>query len=389
MFSSLFSNKNDPEPIDPVAANQALTDTNVARSEHILSLAEQKERRQERRRAVIEEFGKPLVNIQLHDGLMTPIHVVDLLEVVLPLKGDIKKAILNGLNQSIVLHQKNLHQRLYRESFNFQPSRLLMLITDNQGQHIAAFRDYENRLDNIVKSLDPRHHRLLLVRYFVPSVPDDLRRHRDIFIPSEFERVLIEIINFCEVNFNLYNLPLPKWEALIGNLAASGLYLIFPPNNEDRSILNALTLNHGEINYKKVRVHQLCNDRVEKQTAIIPYFVLLLAFFCSQPTEAGSFEYHYLFSVTGNANQKVINQENISFQKLFNQLLDTSLLPAQFNKCLAILFNEAFKPHQEDIEDYLTRLQNRAPLGSSQSLSYAKPWDQDLANFNEDLFLNF
>jgi hypothetical protein len=387
MLAQLFQKQIPSNEVAMAVSATNLSLPTASRSERLLSLAEQKDRRQERKQAVIEEFGKPLVNIQLHDGLITPIHVVDLLEVVLPFKGDLKKAIANGLNQSLVLHQKNLRQQLYRESFNFQPGHLLMLITDNYGQHIKALRNYEDRLDDVVKFLNPRKHRLLLVRYFVPPVPDDLRRYRDIFIPSEFEAVLIEIINFCEANFNLYNLPLKKWELLIANLATSGLHLMLPPNNQERSILAALTLDHGEINYKKVRVHQVLDDRVEKQTLIIPYFVLLLAFFCSNPAETNSFQYHYLFSATGNTKQKSLSQGNTSFNKLFNKLLDESLLSAQFNKCLAILFNEVFKPRQEEIEDCLTKLQQKVLISRNQTIShensYEKPWDQDLLNFDE------
>jgi hypothetical protein len=387
MLEQLFQNSKNEKisnNLDRTLSDPTSDLPEIAKFERPLSLAQQKERRQERKQAVIEEFGKPLVNIQLHDGLITPIHVVDLLEVVLPFKGDLKKAIANGLNQSLVLHQKNLRQQLYRESFNFQPGHLLMLITDHYGQQVKAFRDYESSFDEVIHFLNPRQHRLLLVRYFVPPVPDDLRRYSDIFIPSEFEAVLIEIINFCEANFNFYNLPLNKWELLIENLATSGLHLMLPPNNQERSILAVLTLDHGEINYKKVRVHQILDDRVEKQTLIIPYFVLLLAFFCSDSTETNSFQYHYLFSATGGTKQKSLSQGNVSFHKLFNKLLDESLLSAQFNKCLAILFNEVFKPRQEEIEDYLTKLQQKALIGSHQTLFYEKPWEQDLLNFDEE-----
>lgn len=384
MFAHLFQT---PVTLDRLAVADAALRASLpdaARSERPLSLAEQKERRQERKKAVIEEFGKPLVNIQLHDGLITPIQVVDLLEVDLPLQGDLRKAIINGLNQSLVLHQKNLRQQLYRESFNFQPGHLIFFITDNYGQHLRAFRDYESRLDDVVKGLNPRHHRLLLVRYFVPPVPDDLRRYSDIFIPSEFESALIAMIGFCDLNFNLYNLPLAKWEMLIANLASSGLYLMIPPHNREHSVLEALTLDYGEVNFKKIRVRYVLDDRVEKQTVIIPYFVLLLAFFCSDPTETKSFPYHYLFSATGKAKDKSLAKGHVSFHKLFNKLLDESLLPAQFNKCLAILFNEAFKPHQEDIEDYLAKLQQKSLGMAHQPQGYEKPWEQDLLNFDEE-----
>ena len=384
MFAQLFQNQTNSNDGAMTVSDPIPDVPEAAPFERQLSLAKQKERRQERKQAVIEEFGKPLVNIKLQDGLITPIHVVDLLEVVLPFKGDIRKAIENGLNQSLVLHQKNLRQQLYRESFNFQPGHLLLLIKDNYDQHIRAFRDYDNCIDDAIKFLKPRKHRLLLVRYFVPPVPDDLRRYNDIFIPSEFEAVLIELINFCEANFNLYNLPLNKWELLIANLATSGLHMMLPPNNQERSILTALTLDHGDINYKKIRVHQVLDDRVEKQTLIIPYFVLLLVFFCSDPAETNSFQYHYLFSATGGAKQKSLSQGNISFNKLFNKLLDESLLSAQFNKCLAILFNEVFKPRQEDIEDYLAKLQQKSLIDGNPTVSYEKPWERDLLNFEEE-----
>jgi hypothetical protein len=390
MFAELFPQQtpSDGAPGSDFAPESDCPE--ISRAERSLSLAEQKKRRHERKQAVIEEFGKPLVNIQLDDGLLTPVHVVDLLEVILPFKGDLNKVIQNGLNQSLVLHQKNLRQQLYRESFNFQPGHLLLLITDNYGQHLRAFRDYESNLEDVVKFLNPRQHRLLLVRYFVPPVPDDLRRYSDIFIPPEFETALIAIISFCEANFNLYNLPLLKWERLIANLANSGLYLLLPPNHQEKTILSLLTLDPDQVNYKKMRVRQVLDDRVEKRTLIIPYFVLLLAFFCSDPTESNSFQYHYLFAATGNAKQRTLSQGNVSFQKLFNQLLDESLLPAQFNKCLAILFNEVFKPRQEEIEAYLLKLHQQSLGGGDRVVAYEKPWEQDLINFDEEFdFRNF
>ena len=93
MFAQLFQNQTNSNDGAMTVSDPIPDVPEAAPFERQLSLAKQKERRQERKQAVIEEFGKPLVNIKLQDGLITPIHVVDLLEVVLPFKGDIRKAI--------------------------------------------------------------------------------------------------------------------------------------------------------------------------------------------------------------------------------------------------------------------------------------------------------
>jgi hypothetical protein len=43
----------------------------------------------------------------------------------------------------------------------------------------------------------------------------------------------------------------------------------------------------------------------------------------------------------------------VSFPKLFNKLLDESLLPNQFRKCLSTIYYEAFILHQYELEDII------------------------------------
>ena len=46
-----------------------------------------------------------------------------------------------------------------------------------------------------------------------------------------------------------------------------------------------------------------------------------------------------------------MNRGEVSFPKLFNGLLDESLLPEQFNKCLSIIYNESFHLKEVEIND--------------------------------------
>jgi hypothetical protein len=86
---------------------------------------------------------------------------------------------------------------------------------------------------------------------------------------------------------------------------------------------------------------------------------LLLAFFCSDPSENNVFSYHYLFSSTGISNKDLIVNKSLSFPKLFNQLLDESLLPPEFNQCLIRIYNEVFRPRQELISNLLENFRDQ------------------------------
>lgn len=120
-----------------------------------------------------------------------------------------------------------------------------------------------------------------------------------------------------------------------------------------------LTTDYSDIGYRKIRAKLILKDTVEKHTIVIPLFIVLLAFFCSEKTARSSFPYHFLFTATGDAKQRSMERGDVSLFKLFNQLLDESLLPEQFNKCLSIIYNESFRLHQTEIDDLFLQFRER------------------------------
>ncbi len=78
-----------------------------------------------------------------------------------------------------------------------------------------------------------------------------------------------------------------------------------------------------------------------------------MALFCSDQSEQSRFPYNLLFTPTGDHKKLSMNQGNISFFNLFNKLLDESLLPNQFRKCLSTIYYEAFMLNQPEMDDLL------------------------------------
>lgn len=324
-----------------------------------LSLDEQKQHRFRRKQLVIDEFGKSVINLKLQHGILTPLHIVDVTEVHLPAQGDLHPVVEAGVQNSLELHKENLRQKLYRESFNLQPGHLLVVTKDKASDQIISFKDYTKNLDRFLDILDPLAHRLLLVRYFIPPIPDDLHQFDDIELPPKFEDVLRDIINYCDLNYSLDNVNFDKWKLLILSLTDSGVVLNFPNQTEEKPFEEMLSADYSDIGYRKIRVKLVLKETVEKHTVVIPLFILLLALFCSEKTARSSFPYHFLFTATGDAKQRSMEKGNISFFKLFNQLLDESLLPEQFNKCLSIIYNESFRLHQTEIDDLFLAFRQR------------------------------
>jgi hypothetical protein len=318
-----------------------------------LSLEEQKKRLKQRKAIIIEEFGQSLINF-LYDGIWTPLKILDLLEVNFQRNSNSKTTIENAIKQSIEIHKENLKEGLYRKSLNFQPAHILLVVKTKDGEFVDSFRNYEQDIIKLVKSLDVNLHRLIVVRYVVPPVPDDLYKPDEVEIPLKFQEVLKNIATYVNENFNEANLDFEKFERLINLLGESGTLLQFPKSQKEYSLKNIKTIDCDEVGYNKLTIKQTIKDTVEKADIIvIPVYVLLLAFFCSSISESTIFSYHYLFSATGASEKQSIASKSLSFPKLFNQLLDESLLPQQFNQCLLRLYHEVFRPREEEINNLL------------------------------------
>ena len=367
MLHKLFKKKNEPilakaEPANPPPPPSVPA---IPR----LSLDEQKQQRFQRKRLVIDEFGKSVINLKLQHGILTPLHIVDVAEVDLPLSGNLHQVVEAGVQSSLETHKENLRQKLYRESFNLEPGHLLVVTKDKEQDQIISFKDYNKNLDKFLEVLDPLAHRLLLVRYFIPPIPDDMHQFDDVELPPKFEQALRDIVNYCDLNYSLDNVNYDKWQLLISSLNDSGVILNFPNHNEEKPLNEILMADYSDIGYRKIRAKLILKDTVEKHTVVIPLFVVLLAFFCSEKAARSSFPYHFLFTATGDAKQRSMERGDISFFKLFNQLLDESLLPEQFNKCLSIIYNESFRLHTTEIDDlFLTfreRLNHSLPIAAN------------------------
>lgn len=356
MLHKMFKTKTEAAPIpEPPVVSSPPTLPSRPR----LTLDEQKQHRFQRKKLVIDEFGKSVINLKLQHGILTPLHIVDVSEVRLPITGNLHQVVEAGVQTSLELHRENLRHKLYRESFNLQPGHLLVVTKDRENDQIISFKDYTKNFDKFLEILDPLAHRLLLVRYFIPPIPDDLHQFDDVELPPKFEAALRDIVNYCDLNYSSDNVNFEKWQLLISALSDSGVILNFPNHSEEKPLKEMLTADYSDIGYRKIRAKLILKDTVEKHTVVIPLFVVLLAFFCSDKNARSSFPYHFLFTATGDAKQRSMERGDISFFKLFNQLLDESLLPEQFNKCLSIIHNESFRLHQTEIGDLFLHFRER------------------------------
>jgi len=351
MFNKFFKKRLETTPEQPLSDSPILVEE-IIQPKLKLSIEEQKEQQKQRKRTIIDEFGKSVINF-LYDEIWTPLHIIDFIEVDFPKGHPLKITVENAIKQSLESHKENLRGKIYKQSFNLQPGNLLMVVKDRYNQSITSFRNRDRDINKLLEFFNPTVHRLLLVRHFRPPVPDDLYQYDDVLLPPQFEEALKEIVNYCDLNYSLDNVNFSKWQKLIGDLSDSGVMLHFPNNPQELPLKELLNSDYSNIGYSKITVKQILKDTVEKQTIVIPLFIVFLAFFCSDISEKNIFPYHYLFAATGSSKNYASTYELFSFPKLFNKLLDESLLPKQFNKCLSIIYNEAFRMRQPEIDDLL------------------------------------
>lgn len=324
-----------------------------------LSLEEQRNLQIERKRNVINEFGKSLINFQIETGIWTSLFIVDFYEVNFrEIPSDFVTFIEEELDKSLKIHKENLKQKIYRESFNLQPAETLIVIKEINGEVVLSFKNFPYNIEKLAELLNARFftpdtHKILFLTYFIPPIPDDVYKLENIIIPNQFELVIKDIVNYCDRHFNTDNLTLQKWETIVNELNRQGLILRFPDSEKIAPLSTILTEDYSTIGYHRLKIQEFVRDKIEKNPVVIPFFIMLLALFCTPPHENQVFSYHDLFSSTGLSKERSKERKEKSFVKLFNKLLDESLLPNQFRKCLSTIYYEGFILHQYEVDDLL------------------------------------
>lgn len=79
----------------------------------------------------------------------------------------------------------------------------------------------------------------------------------------------------------------------------------FPDREETVTIDALFTEDYSNIGYHRLKVEEIVKDTIDKNPIVIPLFILLLAFFCSDKHDSKIFSYHYLFSPTGITKKKI------------------------------------------------------------------------------------
>lgn len=325
-----------------------------------LSQKDQQQKHKQRRQLIIEEFNQPIINFLQDHGIWTPLHIVDFLEVNFTEQYNFQTIVMDGMKTSQTIHRANLAEKPYKKSFYFQPSYLLMVVKDQYGNTVTSFKHSDRNVEKLSKIFNADIHRLFLVRYFIPPIPEDLYKYDDVLLPPKYQEIVREIVNYIDINYNLDNLTFEKWLQMITSLNDNlDLRLNLPNQTKEIKLEQLLTSDYSEFSYRQVRIKQLLKDTVDKNPIAIPYFILILAFLCSDESNTAIFSYHYLFNPTGNAKERTMSRGEISFPKLFNRLLDESLLPEQFNKCLSIIYHEGFRLNQQEIDDLLSKFREK------------------------------
>ncbi|MGI0481264.1 hypothetical protein ACN4EE_10770 [Geminocystis sp. CENA526] len=367
MFDKLFGKrlKNTPTLSENSAKDEKQIETKIIPQYTRVSIEEQRELQRQRKTKIINEFGKSLLNLQIETGIWTPVYIVDLYKLDFSeAQTDFAPLIEESLEISFAIHKENLKHKIYRESFNLQPAETLIVIKEISGEIFLSFKKFSFNIEKLVELLNVgfltvNTHQIFLLTYFIPPIPDDLYKFDNITIPQNFEQAVKDIVNYCDRNFSTDNLTFEKWKNLILGLNAQGMILKFPDTEETVTLDKILTEDYSNIGYHRLKVEEIVKDTVEKNPIVIPIFILFLAFFCSDKSDSQIFTYHYLFSPTGFAKQRLMESGNISYPKLFNKLLDESLLPNQFRKCLSTIYYEGFILHQYEVDDLLFKFREK------------------------------
>ncbi|WP_017296479.1 hypothetical protein [Geminocystis herdmanii] len=367
MFDKLFGKrfKNTPTLSETSKADDKQIKTEIVPKKNKFSIEQQRKLQVERKRQIINEFEKSLLNLQIETGIWTPVYIVNLYELDFSEpQTDFAPFIEKSLEDSFAIHKENLKQKIYRESFNLQPAETLIVIKEISGEIFLSFKKFPFNIEKLVELLNvgfltPSTHKILLLTYFIPPIPDDLYKFDNIIIPQTFEDAIKDIVNYCDRHFNTDNLTFDKWQNLILGLNAQGMIIKFPDSEETVTLDKILTEDYSNIGYHRLKVEEIVKDTVEKNPIVIPFFILLLAFFCSEKSDSQIFTYHYLFSPTGLAKKRLMDNGKISYPKLFNKLLDESLLPNQFRKCLSTIYYEGFILHQYEVDDLLFKFREK------------------------------
>ncbi|MDJ0660369.1 MAG: hypothetical protein QNJ42_12915 [Crocosphaera sp.] len=358
MLSKLFAFKSKPNP--------SLTQSSLKISNHLkrskvnnLDLWEEKVSHQQRQQLINKEFGNYIINVFLDRKQWTSLYVIDFLKVNWSEEYDLRSNLENHLKKSREIHKINLNQVYYKKSLNLQPTHLLLMVKTQQNKIIIALRQSEKHIDLLVNKLQPNHHRLLLVRYLGSPVSYHHRPANDVVIPASFQKVVKDIINYVDLNYSLDNLTFKKWKNLMINFHELNVKFKIDKHSQPISIIKLLTTDYSHLSYDQIMVEKIDKNQLENKNAQIPLFILLLALFCSEPSSTRVFSYNYLFLIDVNSQNHSTLLNNLSFPKLFYQLLDESLHPQQFQKCLSMIYNQSFKYKEEKINKLLFKFRDQ------------------------------
>ncbi len=343
MFSNFFGNRK----------KNPLTSKQQTRSQ--ISTANGQKQKQ-RRQSIINEFGKCLINLQVDNGEVITIYIIDFMEVPITHETEYFQTIKTTIDRFFELHKENLTDKLYRDSFNLQETEILIIVKDQRNKIVLAFTNDRQNIALLIDAMNlggitPENHTVLLVRYCKPINQEEpkISQSANLRVPLESKKIVNEIIDYCKLNYSQDNLTFEKWQKLILGLHKMGLLINLPYNKEGSAFKNILTKDYGSIGYNRVQVKKTFREDVRKLPMILPLFVVILAFFCSERYQDNSFFYHYLFeSIDSRDNRFTGFDENI-FTKLFNQLLEQSLPEEQFKQCLLTIYYQAFMPHENEI----------------------------------------
>ncbi|WP_308256581.1 hypothetical protein [Geminocystis sp. GBBB08] len=155
---------------DYVNSNKNIQTKTVNKKQKI-SIAKQRELQIERKNKIIAEFEKSLLNLQIETGIWTPLYIVDLYEVDLSeSKIDFAPFIEKNLDECFAIHKEKLRQKIYRESFNLQPSELLIVVKEISGEIFLSFKKFPYNIEKLVELLNvgfltPDTHKILFLTY--------------------------------------------------------------------------------------------------------------------------------------------------------------------------------------------------------------------------------
>ncbi|MFM7439506.1 MAG: hypothetical protein ACKO2V_13030, partial [Snowella sp.] len=95
-----FFKKRLETTTEPIPSESPIVAEETIQPKPKLSIEEQKERQKQRKRLIIDEFGKTVINF-LYDDIWTPLHIIDFIEVNFPKGSPLKIHVENAIKASL------------------------------------------------------------------------------------------------------------------------------------------------------------------------------------------------------------------------------------------------------------------------------------------------